>query len=435
MVSTTYISDGEVSRDKAVFNVLNWAENFAYVFMLVFFSGAIIGILFTDLTNLNQENPLARTSWFPMYALILAMVVRTFPQFFRMAVFSPLLILCVAHCGLTMFWSVDYSITMRRSVALMLTTMAGLVLAARFTWEEMVQRIAFAFFILAILAIFVVITNPARGIMHEIHEGAWRGPWVEKNYLGGMMTKGLIAAMCALAMRPSRWWLWIPTGLLCFFLVIMSTSKTALLISVMSIGIFIALRIFRRLPILRAPLVYMIVLSIAGLATFIAVAPDLAFGLIGKDATFTGRTDIWAWLTMSINQKWLFGYGYGAYWLDPLGPSYWVRTALQWGVPSAHNGWIDLWLAGGIVAVVLFGLYMLMVLVLSIDRIFRGGTETYWVVLSVLMFLAFSMSESTILQQNDISWVMLVATSAKLLAFEKPFWRRPEDHPTAYLNV
>jgi len=33
------------------------------------------------------------------------------------------------------------------------------------------------------------------------------------------------------------------------------------------------------------------------------------------------------------------------------------------------------------------------------------------------------MSESTILQQNDLSWVMFVATSAKLFAFEKPYWR------------
>jgi len=33
------------------------------------------------------------------------------------------------------------------------------------------------------------------------------------------------------------------------------------------------------------------------------------------------------------------------------------------------------------------------------------------------------MSESTILQQNDLSWVMLVATSAKLFAFDKPYWR------------
>jgi len=59
---------------------------------------------------------------------------------------------------------------------------------------------------------------------------------------------------------------------------------------------------------------------------------------------------------------------------------------------------------------------MLMVLALSIDRIFRGGTETYWVVLSTLMFIAFSLSESTILQQNDISWVMFVATSANRLS-------------------
>ena len=328
MVSTTYISGGEVGRDKAVFKALNWAENFAYVFMLVFFSGAIIGMLFTDLTNLDQENPLARTSWFPIYALVLAMVLRTFPQFFRLTMFSPLLILCVAWCGLTMFWSVEHGITMRRSVALMVTTMAGLVLASRFTWEEMVQRIAFVFLILGLITIFVVLTNPARGIMHEIHEGAWRGPWVEKNYLGGMMTKGLIAAMCAFAMRPARWWLWLPTTALCLLLVIMSTSKTALLISLMSIGIFIALRIFRRLPILRAPLVYFIILTVAGLATFITVAPEVAFGLIGKDPTFTGRTDIWTWLTASIEQNWLLGCGYGAYWVDPLGSSYWVRTAL-----------------------------------------------------------------------------------------------------------
>ena len=435
MVSTTYITSGVAKRDAAVFSAINWAENAIYVFLLIFFSGAVIGLLFTDLGNLDQENPLARTSWYPVYIVIALMALRTFPQFFRITMFSPLLILCVAWCGITMFWSVDYGITMRRSVALTLTTVAGLILAARFTWEEMVQRIAFAFLILGVITVLVVVANPTRGIMSEIHVGAWRGPWVEKNYLGGMMTKGLIAAMCAFAMRPSRAWLWIPTGILCLFLVIMSTSKTALLISMAAIGIFIALRIFRRFPVLRAPLVYLIVLTIGGLATFIMVAPDVAFGLIGKDATFTGRTDIWTWLIASIKQEWAFGYGYGAYWMDPLGPSYWVRTALQWGVPSAHNGWIDLWLAGGIVAVLLFGIYMLMVVVMAIDRIFRGGTETYWVVLSTMMFIAFSLSESTILQQNDISWVIFVATSAKLLSFERPFWRKPEEHPQAYLYV
>lgn len=435
MADMTYISSGAYDRDHALFTALRWLEDITFVCLLIFFSGAVIGLVFTDLTNLDQENPLARLSWYPVYIVILTLVLRTFPQFFRLTVFNPLLVICILWCGLSMYWSVETGITLRRSVALMLTTMMGLVLAARYTWNEMVQRIALSFFILAIISLLVCLVNPARGIMTEIHVGAWRGAFVEKNYLGGMMTKGLIAAMCAFAMRPDRAWVWIPAGVLCLALVVLSTSKTALLISLASISIFIALRIFRRFPILRAPLVYAVFISVCGLGLFIAIAPDVAFGLIGKDATFTGRTEIWEWLRLSIKQEWVLGYGYGAYWNDPLGPSYWVRTGLQWGVPSAHNGWIDLWLAGGIVAVIIFGIYMLMIAGLAIDRVFRGGTESYWVLLSTAMFIAFSLSESTILQQNDISWVMFVATSAKLLAFERPFWRRPEDHPDAYLSV
>ena len=64
-----------------------------------------------------------------------------------------------------------------------------------------------------------------------------------------------------------------------------------------------------------------------------------------------------------------------------------------------------------------------MTLILALDRIAKGGTETYWAVLSTVMFIMFSMSESTILQQNDLSWVMFVATSSKLFSFERPYWR------------
>lgn len=435
MVTTTYVRSGEAERDKAVISAFNFTEGALYVVLMLFFSGAVIALLFTDLSNLDQENPLARLAWYPVYGVILLLVLRTFPGFLRMAVFSPILILCVLWCGVTFFWSVDTGVTMRRSVALMITTMAGLVFAARFTWSEMVQRLALTFSILAFVAIGVVVMDPARGIMSEIHPGAWRGPWVEKNYLGGMMTKGMIACLCAFAMRPDRFWIWLPSAALCFSLVLMSTSKTALLISLAAIGLFVALRIWRRFPVLRIPVFYLLVASVAAFVISMTVASEFMFDLIGKDPTFTGRTDIWNLIIASIEQEWLMGYGYGAYWINPLGPSYYVRFALDWGVPSAHNGWLDLWLAGGVVAVALFALHMLFVLGLMFDRIFRGGSETYWVVLSTLMFFGFSLSESSILMQNDISWVMFVATSAKLMSFEKPFWRRPEEHPTAYLNV
>ncbi|WP_409432733.1 O-antigen ligase family protein [Litorimonas sp. RW-G-Af-16] len=424
MVTTPYFHSQDYQRDVAFWSAFRMLESVVYLIVLLFFSGGVIGLFFADPAAAEAQSALARTLWYPVYALVILVSLMTLPRFLKMAAFSPIIIFCVLACGATYFWSVDPSITLRRSIALMVTTMAGLALAARYDWSEMVQRIAFVFLIAAIISLFIIITNPARGIMSEIHVGAWRGVWVEKNYLGGNMTKGLIACMCAFAMRPSRAWLWIPGGLLCFFLVLMSTSKTALLISVSAILLFFALRLFRRFPIIRIPLLYSIVASLTVFFILVLAIPEEMFAIIGKDPTLTGRTDIWDLLMMSIKQKFWLGYGYGTYWADPLGPSYSVRTILQWGVPSAHNGWIETWLSGGVVVVAMFAFHFIVVTGFAVDRIGRGGVEAYWVVLSTLMFLGFSMSESTILQQNDLSWVLFVATSAKLFAFDKPYWRK-----------
>lgn len=212
-------------------------------------------------------------------------------------------------------------------------------------------------------------------------------------------------------------------GVLCFALVVLSTSKTSLLVSLAMIAGFFALRIFRRYPGLRIPLMYSVLFAAGLFATLMMTIPDEMFALIGKERTLTGRTDIWNELIISIKQKPWLGYGYGVYWLDPLGASYHVRRELEWGVPSAHNGWIETWLSAGGIAVGMFALLSVLTLMLAIDRIKHGGVEVYWAVLSTVLFLMFSMSESTILQQNDLSWVMFVATSSKLFAFERPYWR------------
>lgn len=423
MNAHTYMPYDTANRDAAVTKALRWLEQGVFLLLIFQFSTALVALLLMDPNNLEHESPLARLLWYPGYVLVIIVVLRRLPLIIRFAVFNPLLVLCVLWCGMSMLWSIDQAVTMRRSVALLVTTLFGLALAARFDWNAMIQRLAAVFALLAVISVIMAVVFPTYGVMHEIHVGAWRGAWVEKNYMGGAMTKGLLLCMCAFAMRPDRAWLWIPSGLLCFAMVLMSTSKTALLISLCMIGGFLALRIFRRFPVLRLPLMYGVILSVGIFVTLMLTIPDTMFELIGKDRTFTGRTDIWNGLITSIKQRPWLGYGYGVYWLDPLGPSYYVRLALEWGVPSAHNGWLETWLSAGTVAIILFSLLYIGTLLLAIDRLKKGGTETYWVILSTIMFLMFSMSESTILQQNDLSWVMFVATSAKLFAFERPFWR------------
>ena len=418
-----YALENLQQRNYALGGALRGLENIIFFLLIFQFSTAMIALFLTDFNNLEYESPLARLLWYPGYLAVLALAIRALPQVIRLAAFNPLLIMCVLICGISYMWSIDPGITLRRSVAVLVTTLFGLVLAARYDWNGMVQRLAACFAALAILSLIIPLVLPEYGVMQEIHVGAWRGAWVEKNYMGGFMAKGIIVMLCAFAMRPDRFWIWLPFCALCFFLVLMSTSKTALLVALIGIGGFIFLRLYRRYTFVRPILVLTVLVVLGTIVGMLVFAPDFTFGLIGKERTLTGRTDIWAGLIESIKLKPWLGNGYGVYWKDPLGPSYYVRLQLEWGIPSAHNGWIETWLSIGALGVGTFAVLFLLTVILAFDRLRKGGTETYWVILSTIMFLGFSMSESTILQQNDLSWVMFVATSAKLFAFEKPYWR------------
>ncbi len=422
-ISIDFASAQIEARNKMAKKLFYWAEEFIVLLLLFQFTTALVALLTTDPNNLESESMLARNLWFPGYFFILLLSLRHFASLVKTAVFSPLLVLAVLWCGLSYIWSIHPDVTLRRSIALLMTTVFGLVLATRYKWDELVERLAWVFILTAIISLFLAVAVPKLGQMQEIHQGAWRGAWLEKNSFGARMAMGLALMLSAFAMRPDRWFIYIPAGLLCFGLVIMSTSKAALLAALVALFGFLAIRVFRKFPILRIPVMYGIVIGAGVLVFLITFMPDEMFAIIGKDRTLTGRTDIWHLLIAAIREKPWLGYGYGTFWQDLVGPSYWVRFSLEWGVPTAHNGWIETWLSAGFVAIAIFGLLYLVTFLLALNRLYRGGVENYWVILSNILFLMISLSESTILQQNDLSWLIFVATSAKLFSLAPAYWR------------
>ena len=72
---------------------------------------------------------------------------------------------------------------------------------------------------------------------------------------------------------------------------------------------------------------------------------------LGRDLTFTGRTNIWSQITLSTVNP-ILGCGYWVFWKGPGGAA--ISTAVQWTVPTAHCGYLDVYLDGGFLGLFLF---------------------------------------------------------------------------------
>jgi exopolysaccharide production protein ExoQ len=71
----------------------------------------------------------------------------------------------------------------------------------------------------------------------------------------------------------------------------------------------------------------------------------------GRDATLTGRTELWSDLwTIASNQP-LVGVGYGAFWV---GNTHGLWERHSWQPSQGHNGYLDVYLELGVLGVILF---------------------------------------------------------------------------------
>jgi O-antigen ligase len=157
---------------------------------------------------------------------------------------------------------------------------------------------------------------------------------------------------------------------------------------------------------------------------------DAVFVLFGRDATLTGRTDVWDLIWEEIQNRYWLGYGYQAFWVDPAGPATRVWLQLKWDAPEVHNGYLELWLGLGLIG--LLALVSSMVTNFTLAwKASRGADRlaSYWAVLYLTFFISYNLSESLILEQNDIFWVLYVAAVVALSPVPKRY-PSPAMQPT-----
>jgi O-antigen ligase len=216
------------------------------------------------------------------------------------------------------------------------------------------------------LSIVLIRYFPDLGRRYSQHSGQLEltGVTTQKNSLGAMiLVCGLIFVWdwlessrpgAAVRSRAEKFAV-LAIGLAGAWLIYQSDSKTSLACLVLGCGLIAAVR----LPLLRRRIgamgTYVLLAIVAGLIL------EWAFGMsatvvsnLGRDMTFTGRTDVWREL-LALKTDPIFGTGFMSLWDDPQ-----HRARLpQWVAGSAHNGYLEIYLAGGAIGVAFLVLMLL----------------------------------------------------------------------------
>ena len=383
----------------------------AFLILIVFSEGILPRLVSNE--ELAEGSPFLRYVWLPLYAAIFVGLVWKFQSIAQACLRLPFLMALLAVCAFSFLWSIDPGLSQRRSLAIIMTSAGGLYLGTRYNWQTMLRLLGLLWLVVGVTSFITALALPEFGRSQDIHTGAWMGLYYEKNQLGGHMARAAIFSVFLSLMDRRFRMVWAAMAVLSAALVLLSTSKTALLGLLLGLGVLAVGAWMKRGIRTSLATIWIGVISVSALAGLFLIAPDLVFDLLGRDASLTGRTDIWVTLVDYIEQRPLLGYGYGAFWAPESDPGNWVRETLQWEAPTAHNGWLEVAVGLGLIGLFLLTLDFMMTITRAILASVGTWTGVFALAFCVQFFL-FSLSESASLQQNSIVWLIYVALAAKL---------------------
>jgi O-antigen ligase len=287
-------------------------------------------------------------------------------------------------------------------------------------------------YLLIPLSVIFIRYFPDLGRRYSMHSGQMEATGVtfQKNSLGAMiLVTGLILIWDWLersrpeAGRQKRLDRWLPPALLAtgIYLLLLCDSKTSMACLVVGAIIIGAARLplFRRrvgalgIYVLAAVMVFFLLDSMFGIS-----ASVLSF--MGRDATFTGRTDVWRVL-LDLKTDPLFGTGFCSFWSD----AHYQSQLPDWVAFSAHNGYLETYIDGGWLGIFFLAVMLLAVALMINRHLAAGGNYALVRFAAFMAILVGAFSESHFGRMSPLGFLFLLS------ALEGPWIERRDLPPDA----
>jgi exopolysaccharide production protein ExoQ len=377
------------------------------VLVLFLGTGAFISLV------MDSSNPdvatdgswLTQFGWSLIYIIVLVRAMPLRREILRTLKANKALIFLVLFALFSAAWSGDAGLTIRRGLAVLATTLFGVDFAVRYSVREQVRLFGTALGLAVAISVFVeLFFHGLVPTVDNAYGDAWNGVFVQKNDFARIVVlAGILILMRARNVATATVTTAASVGL-----ILLCNSKTALVVFA---AMLILLRVFR----LRRRGSKALIAGIAGVlvvSALLAVVVDMdnMAGLLGRDATLTGRTNIWEMAIESAAERPVLGYGYMSFWnVAPEADR--ISSVLHWKVPHAHNGFIDLTLQLGLAGLTLFLLVYAVAVRRAITFAYSDpGKEAMWPLAYLAFVVLYQVTESTIFVGNTILWMVYVST-------------------------
>lgn len=313
-------------------------------------------------------------------------------------------------------WSLNPAFTFREAIISLIYVVYIATMCWRYSWKELIEGMWIAMFAMACASIFLFFLVPSIGENSVPHAGALAGVWIEKNATGQAATFGACLALARFAISPKTFFTSGASFVIFTAMLLLTTSKTSLVAYIVACASFGWVFLMRRNLVTFMATTWVSLVGGGFLVYFIKNNTEAVLGLLGRSSTFTGRSEIWKSVEISLADRPLLGHGFSGYWdLEVYGKTLaYVFEDLDYLPRHSHNSFIEMQLNLGLVGLSLLVGSLAIYLLISVLRI-RNSHGAYFVLPFTLAALIIGCFESVLAYPGNFAGAIIVLAAGKMI--------------------
>jgi len=333
----------------------------------------------------------------------------------RVALQQPWLVAFAGWCALSVIWSADPALTFRRSVALICTTLFGMLLGMKFETGTLLRLLAWALALAMLGTVVAALLFPSLGVIDSGYGVAWQGIFNTKNAMARVVGLALVVFLCLFWQAKRNNLLYATSILVAVVVIASSNSATGAIAVFLTVGLACYLKYRPRWSVIAVSTAALVI----GLAVAVLVSGNLegVLAFLRRDSTLSGRTELWRLSAGFVLQRPLLGAGWDGFWGSA--DADWVRNVVGWPAPHAHNGFLDMALDLGLTGLCLFLLGWADCFRRAIQCSRQPGRPYHlWPVLFLSYMFFYMFTESHLVSRHSVFYIVYCALSVSLALAE-----------------